>query len=53
MYWSPGGELSTTRQRFWWQRFTRIYPVHLIAILNTILLYTGTTLIHAMRRQYR
>ena len=38
LYWSPGGELSTTRQRFWWQRFTRIYPVHLIALLITILL---------------
>ena len=38
LYWSPGGELSTTRQRFWWQRFTRIYPVHLIAFLITFLL---------------
>ncbi len=38
LYWSPGGELSTTPQRFWWQRFTRIYPVHLIALLITFLL---------------
>lgn len=39
LYWSPGGELSTTRQRFWWQRFTRIYPAHLIALGITILLF--------------
>ena len=38
LYWTPSGELSTTRQRFWWQRFTRIYPVHLIALALTILL---------------
>ena len=38
LYWTPGGELSTTRQRFWWQRFTRIYPAHLIALGVTILL---------------
>jgi len=38
LYWTPNGELSTTRQRFWWQRFTRIYPVHLIALVVTILL---------------
>jgi peptidoglycan/LPS O-acetylase OafA/YrhL len=38
LYWAPGGELSTTRQRFWWQRFTRIYPVHLIAFVITFLL---------------
>jgi peptidoglycan/LPS O-acetylase OafA/YrhL len=38
LYWAPNGELSTTRQRFWWQRFTRIYPVHLIALVVTILL---------------
>ncbi len=38
LYWAPGGELSTTPQRFWWQRFTRVYPVHLIALLLTILL---------------
>jgi peptidoglycan/LPS O-acetylase OafA/YrhL len=38
LYWAPNGELSTTRERFWWQRFTRIYPVHLIALLITILL---------------
>jgi peptidoglycan/LPS O-acetylase OafA/YrhL len=39
LYWGPGGELSTTRQRFWWQRFTRIYPAHLIALGITILLF--------------
>jgi len=38
LYWTPGGELSTTPQRFWWQRFTRIYPAHLIALGVTVLL---------------
>ena len=28
----PMASSSTTRQRFWWQRFTRIYPVHLIVL---------------------
>jgi len=39
LYWKPDGELATTRGRFWWQRFTRIYPVHLIALLITIVLF--------------
>lgn len=39
LYWAPSGELSTTPRRFWWQRFTRIYPVHLIALALTILLF--------------
>jgi peptidoglycan/LPS O-acetylase OafA/YrhL len=39
LYWKPSGELSTTRERFWWQRFTRVYPAHLIALLLTILLF--------------
>ena len=38
LYWAPNGELSTSKQRFWWQRFTRLYPVHLIALAITILL---------------
>jgi peptidoglycan/LPS O-acetylase OafA/YrhL len=38
LYWSPGGELATTRQYFWWQRLTRIYPAHLIAFGVTFLL---------------
>ena len=39
LYWKPTGELSTTPGRFWWQRFTRVYPAHLIALGVTILLY--------------
>jgi peptidoglycan/LPS O-acetylase OafA/YrhL len=39
LYWKPDGTLSTTRGRFWWQRFTRIYPVHLIALVITVLLF--------------
>jgi len=39
LYWAPGGELATSRQYFWWQRLTRIYPAHLIALLITMLLF--------------
>ena len=39
LYWTPGGELATSRQYFWWQRLTRIYPAHLIALAVTILLF--------------
>jgi peptidoglycan/LPS O-acetylase OafA/YrhL len=39
LYWAPNGELSTTRIRFWWQRFTRLYPAHLIVLLLCILLF--------------
>jgi len=39
LYWAPGGGLATSRQYFWWQRLTRIYPAHLIALAVTILLF--------------
>jgi len=39
LYWTPDGTLATSRQYFWWQRFTRIYPAHLIALTVTILLF--------------
>ena len=38
LYWAPNGELATTPRQFWWKRFTRIYPVHLIVLFLTILL---------------
>jgi peptidoglycan/LPS O-acetylase OafA/YrhL len=38
LYWSPGGDLATTRKRFWWSRLTRIYPIHLVVLALTILL---------------
>ena len=41
LYWAPNGELSTTPRRFWWQRFTRIYPVHLIVLLLGLPLMLG------------
>ena len=49
LYWTPGGELATTRQRFWWQRFTRIYPAHLIALVITILLFAAALLLRSER----
>jgi peptidoglycan/LPS O-acetylase OafA/YrhL len=39
LYWKPDGGLATTRGHFWWQRFTRIYPAHLIALFVTVLLF--------------
>jgi peptidoglycan/LPS O-acetylase OafA/YrhL len=39
LYWAPDGGLSTTPRRFWWQRLTRVYPVHLIALAITFLLF--------------
>jgi peptidoglycan/LPS O-acetylase OafA/YrhL len=39
LYWKPSGELATTPRHFWWQRFTRVYPAHLIALALTILLF--------------
>ena len=38
LYWAPNGELSTTPRRFWWARFTRIYPIHLVVLLLTALM---------------
>ncbi len=38
LYWTPGGALTTSDKRFWWARFTRIYPIHLVVLLLTTLL---------------
>lgn len=38
LYWAPDGDLATSNKRFWWARFTRIYPIHLIVLLLTALL---------------
>jgi len=38
LYWKPDGELAISRTRFWWQRFSRVYPVHLIALLVTMVI---------------
>jgi peptidoglycan/LPS O-acetylase OafA/YrhL len=38
LYWAPSGELSTSTKQFWWKRFSRIYPIHLVVLLITALL---------------
>lgn len=38
LYWAPHGGLSTTSGNFWWTRFTRIFPIHLVVLLITALL---------------
>ncbi|HEY7771889.1 MAG TPA: acyltransferase, partial [Marinagarivorans sp.] len=35
LYWRPDGNLSTSRRTFWINRFTRIYPIHLIILIPT------------------
>ncbi len=38
LYWTPGGELALTRKVFWWSRFSRVYPAHLIVLALTLVL---------------
>jgi peptidoglycan/LPS O-acetylase OafA/YrhL len=38
LYWSKDGDLSTTRQRFWLNRASRLYPIHLILVIITALM---------------
>ena len=36
LYWKPNGEMAVSRERFWWQRFTRVYPIHIVVLLLTV-----------------
>lgn len=36
LYWSPGGTLATGKKRFWLMRLSRLYPIHIIALLITM-----------------
>ena len=38
LYWTPHGELAVTNKHFWWSRFSRVYPAHLIVLALTLLL---------------
>ena len=51
LYWAPNGELSTTPRRFWWKRFTRIFPIHVVVLLITICSYCRA--IFSIRRAVR
>lgn len=37
LYWAPNGGLSTSTRKFWWSRFTRLYPIHIIVLVPTLL----------------
>lgn len=41
LYWSPEGQLSTSKKHFWLKRVFRIYPVHLLIMVVTITLMAG------------
>lgn len=36
LYWSPDGSLATDKKRFWLMRLSRLYPIHIIALLITV-----------------
>lgn len=41
LYWTPAGGLSTSRKHFWLKRAVRIYPVHLLIMVITLVLMVG------------
>jgi peptidoglycan/LPS O-acetylase OafA/YrhL len=50
LYWSPEGNLTTSRKRFWLRRFARIYPIHILIMVITIVLLAGFKLSSGMGR---
>lgn len=41
LYWGKDGQLTISKKTFWLARAIRIYPIHLILMLITVLLTTG------------
>lgn len=41
LYWGKDGQLSIPKKTFWFARAIRIYPIHLILMLITLLMTTG------------
>nr|WP_324257187.1 acyltransferase [Cellvibrio fontiphilus] len=41
LYWGEHGQLSIAKKTFWFARAIRIYPIHLIVMLITLLMTTG------------
>ncbi|MBN1377941.1 MAG: acyltransferase [Gammaproteobacteria bacterium] len=37
-YWSPEGSISQTPKRFWFLRFSRIYPIHIIVAVPIMIM---------------
>lgn len=36
LYWGPDGNLTTSKKHFWLQRFFRIYPIHILILIITM-----------------
>lgn len=41
LYWTPAGNLSTTKKTFWLKRAARIYPAHILIMLVTLIIMVG------------
>jgi peptidoglycan/LPS O-acetylase OafA/YrhL len=41
LYWTPAGGLSTSKKTFWLKRALRIYPVHILIMMVTMLIIIG------------
>jgi peptidoglycan/LPS O-acetylase OafA/YrhL len=41
IYWQPDGQLAMPKKKFWLLRATRIYPIHVLLVLLTILITAG------------
>ena len=41
LYWGKNGELCMPKKQFWFLRFARVYPIHIIIMLITITLMWG------------
>ncbi len=48
LYWGADGALTTSKKRFWLQRFTRIYPIHILLMVLTVLMTAGWHLSQGM-----
>ena len=41
LYWTPTGVLSTNKKTFWLKRAVRIYPVHILIMIVTMVIMVG------------
>ncbi|HEY6528860.1 MAG TPA: acyltransferase [Cellvibrionaceae bacterium] len=41
IYWQPDGQLAMPKKKFWLLRATRIYPIHVLLVLLTVLMTAG------------
>lgn len=41
LYWGANGQLTSSKKHFWLLRFSRLFPIHIIILIITFLLFTG------------